>query len=183
MSGASVTRGLRAALLLARGRVDGLDLVAEGGPEEQRLRAWQSFVALLLCLPIFLGVQELARGSQAGSLLRDIAGFVLSWLGYAVLSHALAGAMGRAVLWPRFVALWNWCNLVQYLLLGAALVPIVLGVPALVAQTVWLVAMGWALWLQWSATRLGLGLSGGRAALMVAVDMGLGLMVLRVVGA
>jgi hypothetical protein len=91
--------------------------------------------------------------------------------------------MGRGVLWPRFIALWNWCNLVQYLLLAAALVPPLLGAPALVAQTVWVVAMGWALWLQWSATRLGLGLSGGRAALMVVVDMGLGLVVLRLVGA
>ena len=179
----SLTLGLRAALLLARGRVDGLDLVAEGGPEEHLQRARQSFVALLLCLPIFLVVQELGRPAEGTSLLRELAGLLLSWLGYAVLSHRLAAQMGRGVLWPRFIALWNWCNLVQYLLLAAALVPPLLGVPMVVAQTLWVVAMGWARWLQWSATRLGLGLSGGRAALMVAVDMGLGLVVLRVVGA
>jgi hypothetical protein len=181
VSGISVTVGLRAALLLARGRVDGADLVTEGGPEEHRLRARQSFAALLLCLPIFLMVQELGRAAQGFSLLRELSGFLLSWLGYAVLSHRLAAEMGRGVLWPRFMALWNWCNLVQYLLLAAALVPQLLGAPTVVTQTVWLVAMGWALWLQWSATRLGLGLSGGRAALMVAVDMGLGVVVLRVI--
>jgi len=54
----SLTLGLRAALLLARGRVDGLNLVAEGGPEEQLQRARQSFVALLLCLPIFRTSKE-----------------------------------------------------------------------------------------------------------------------------
>ena len=181
MSDASVTLGLRAALLLARGRVDGADLVWEGGPEEQLARARVSFVALLLCLPMFLAVQVLARATQDMALLREFSGFLLGWLGYAVLSQRLAAEMGRAALWPRFIALWNWCNLVQYLLLAGALVPQLLGAPAVVAQTAWLVAMGWAVWLQWSATRLGLGLSGGRAALMVMVDMALGVVVVRLV--
>ena len=181
MSDASLTLGLRAALQLARGRVDGADLVCEGGPEEQLARARQSFTALLLCLPVFLAVQVWARNTQDLGLLREFSGFLLGWLGYAVLSHRLAGEMGRAALWPRFIALWNWCNLVQYLLLGAALVPQLLGAPTLLAQTAWLVAMGWAIWLQWTATRLGLGLSGGRAALMVVVDMALGVVVVRFV--
>ncbi len=181
MSDASVTLGLRAALLLARGRVDGADLVADGGPEEHLLRARQSVAALLLCLPMFLAVQVLAREAPGLPMLRELAGFLLGWLGYAVLSHRLAEEMGRAALWPRFMALWNWCNLVQYLLLMAALAPQLLGAPAVVSQTAWVVAMGWAVWLQWSATRLGLGLSGGRAALMVVVDMALGVVVVRFV--
>ena len=181
MSEASVSVGLRAALLLARGRVDGADLVCEGGPEAQLAQARLSFMALLLCLPMFLAVQVMARETAGLALLREFAGFLLGWLGYAVLSHRLAEEMGRAVLWPRFMALWNWCNLVQYLLLMAALVPQLLGAPAVVSQTAWVVAMGWAVWLQWSATRLGLGLSGGRAALMVVVDMALGVVVVRFV--
>lgn len=186
MSDASLTLGLRAALQLARGRVEGADLVCEGGPEEHLARARQSFVAPLLCLPMFLAVQVWvvpvpAKAAQDWALLRELAGFLLGWLGYAVLSHRLALEMGRAALWPRFMALWNWCNLVQYLLLMAALVPQLLGAPAVVSQTAWVVAMGWAVWLQWSATRLGLGLSGGRAALMVVVDMALGVVVVRFV--
>lgn len=179
MSGGSLTLGLRAALLLARGRADGVLPLVLDDQASQQARARHSFTALALCLPMFLAVQLLGREAPGPAMLRELAGFAISWLGYAVLSHSLAAAMGRAALWPRFVTLWNWCNLVQYLLLAAALVPQLLGAPALLAQTAWLVAMGWAIWLQWSATRLGLALPGGRAALLVAMDMALGLVVLR----
>jgi hypothetical protein len=171
--------GLRAALMLAGGRAEGVALFAAESLPDQLARARQSFLALWLCLPMFLAIQAMVPAAANGEMARELAGFALTWLGYAVLSHRLAADMGRAALWPRFVVLWNWCNLVQYLLLVAALVPHLLGAPAVVAQTAWLAAMGWALWLQWSATRLGLGLSGGRAALMVGADMALGLVVLR----
>jgi len=171
--------GLRAALMLAGGRAEGAALFAADSLADGLARARQSFLALALCLPMFLAIHALTPAAADGEMARDLAGLALAWLGYAVLSHRLAADMGRAALWPRFVVLWNWCNLVQYLLLVASLVPQLLGAPAVVAQTAWLVAMGWALWLQWSATRLGLGLSGGRAALMVGVDMALGLVVLR----
>jgi hypothetical protein len=182
MSVAPAWLGLRAALLLARGRAEGVVLVATASPADQLARAGRSFAALVLCLPLFLAIHALGPEREDGALLRALAGFLLTWLGYAVLSHLLAAGMGRAVLWPRFIALWNWCNLVQYLLLCAAVVPQLLGLPTLAAQTAWLVAIGWAIWLQWTATRLGLSLTRGRAALMVGVDMALGLLVLRFTG-
>lgn len=171
--------GLRAALLLAGGRPDVALLVGAEPPDAQLARARHSFAALLLCLPVFITVQALARDAPGLATLRELASFLLAWLGYAVLSQRLATEMGRAALWPRFIVLWNWTNLVQYLLLAAALVPQLLGLHPLLAQTAWLAALGWALWLQWTATRLGLALSGGRAALMVIVDIALGLVVLR----
>jgi hypothetical protein len=112
-------------------------------------------------------------------LLRQVAAFVLGWLAYAALSERMAAASGREALWPRFILLWNWCNLVQYLLLCAALVPELLGVPAALAQGAWLVAICWAMWLQWWATRLGLALGGGPAALLVVADLAVGLLVAR----
>jgi hypothetical protein len=178
-----IPAGLRAALLLAVGRQEGVAGLLGEAASVQAARAWHAFRALPASLPLFLVVQISVAPLAGGMLLRQVAAFVLGWLAYAALSERMAAASGREALWPRFILLWNWCNLVQYLLLGAALVPIVLGVPPLMAQTVWLVAMGWALWLQWSATRLGLGLSGWRAALMVAVDMGLGIVVVRLVAA
>ena len=179
--------GLRAALLLARGRAEGAALMVGEAPAGQAARARHSFLAMLLCLPLFAAIQDLALQGPgaiaADTLPRALASFVLGWFGYAVLSHQLAQGMGRAALWPRFIALWNWCNLVQYLLMTAATVPLLLGAPPLLAQTAWLVAMGWGIWLQWTATRLGLGLPRGHAALMVLVDIALGMMVLRLTGA
>ena len=63
------------------------------------------------------------------------------------------------------------------------MVPPLLGAPEVLGQTVWLVALCWALWLEWSAVRLGLDLPGGKAALVVAADIALGLVVMRMVGA
>lgn len=172
--------GLRAALLLARGRPEGAFLISMEQPDEQAARARHSFLAMLFCVPIFLAIQNLGKADLGIASVREFASFVLAWLGYAVLSHHLAAAMGRAEEWPRFVVLWNWCNLVQYLLMVCALAPAMFGAPALLGQTGWVVAMGWSLWLQWSATRIGLDLPGGRAALLVAADMALGMVMLRV---
>ena len=171
--------GLRAALLLARGRPEGAFLISMEAPAEQVSRARHSFLAMLFCVPIFLFIQDLGRAGPDVAPVREGASFVLAWLGYAVLSYQLASAMGRAEDWLRFVVLWNWSNLVQYLLMALALVPVLLGAPPIFGQTAWLVAMGWSLWLQWSATRIGLILPAGRAALMVGADMALGMVVLR----
>jgi len=104
------------------------------------------------------------------------------WVGFALLSHRLAGVLGRAPLWPRFIAVWNWCNVVQYLMLVVAGLPALLGLPELLAQTVWLVAMGWALWLEWYATRLALAIPGRSAMALVALDFALGVFLLAITG-
>jgi hypothetical protein len=158
-------------------------LVAAGSAPEQVEVARHSFLAMALCFPVFLGLHALG-GAKPGllPLAYDSMGFVLGWLGFVVLSHRLALEMGRAALWPRFVALWNWCTLVQYLLLTATVLPPLLGVPALLSQTVWLAALGWAIWLEWTAVRVGLVLPGGKAALVVVVDIALGVLVMRLVG-
>lgn len=180
----SVRTGLRAALLLARGRPEGLDLVVADTPDAQMAVARHSFVAMALCLPMFLLIHVVASASlEAVALARDLCAFVLGWLGFAALSHVLAGQMGRGVLWPRFVALWNWCNLAQYLMLTVSLLPPLLGAPVFVGQTMWVVALGWALWLEWSAVRLGLGVTGVGAAMLVAADMAIGIGLTRLVGA
>ena len=175
--------GLRAALLLARGRPEGAFLISMEDPDEQAARARHSFLAMLFCVPIFLAIQDLGSVSLGMATVREFASFVLAWLGYAALSHQLAAAMGRSEEWPRFVVLWNWCNLVQYLLMACALAPAMFGAPPLLGQTAWVVAMGWSLWLQWSATRIGLDLAGGRAALLVGADLALGMVVLRLTAA
>lgn len=171
--------GLRAALLLARGRPEGAFLISMETPCEQAARARHSFLALLFCVPIFMMMREQNTNDLDVTSVREFASFVLAWLGYAVLSYQLASVMGRAEDWLRFVVLWNWCNLVQYLLIAFGLAFHLVGAPPIIGQTAWVVAMGWSLWLQWSATRIGLNLRGGRAALMVGADMAVGMVMLR----
>jgi hypothetical protein len=173
--------GLQAALLLARGRPEGMALLA-APPDQEMAQAARSFWALTLCLPAFLCL-HLLDWAQIGmpaqpaiSLAYDFAGYVIGWCAFALVSHRLAGKLGRAAAWPRFIAIWNWCNVIQYLMLVAAALPGLLGLPDLVGQAVWLFAMGWALWLEWYATRLALDIPGPPAAALVALDVALGLL-------
>lgn len=168
-------RGIAGALMLARGRVGGIDAF-EATMEDARA----SFLAAALCLPIFLllrlaGGPALLAPDPARAIAADLIAFACSWAGFALLSLPMAEAMGRRALWPRFIAAWNWVNLVQYCVMALLSVPELLGLSGMVADAMALLGLGYALWLQWFATRLGLGLSGPRAAGFVALDLGLSL--------
>lgn len=172
--------GLQAALLLARGRPDGLGLLA-APPNAAMDVATRSFWALPAALPGFVALRVLdwvisgRVGSISYGFAQDLLGFIVGWLAFAVLSHRIALVSGRAALWPRYIAAWNWCNVVQYLMLVIAALPVLLGAPDWLVQTCWLVATGWALWLEYFVTRLALALPVGQAVAMVSIDFGLGL--------
>lgn len=183
---------LHGAFMLARGRAEGLALIVavpagEHAPSIQTL-AVRSFWALALSLPAFLSLHLMEwatdglPASPAHDLLLDLLASAVGWLGFAVLSHELAGMLGRTPLWPRYLAVWNWCNLVQYLLLVVTSLPAVLGLPSMIAQTIWLVGLIWALWLEWYATRLALDLPPIPAAGFVGLDFALGLLIAGLAG-
>jgi hypothetical protein len=178
--------GLQAAWLLARGRADGVRLLAVEPAQEMTLAA-RSFWAAPLCLPALVCLHLIGWAEGGGGplavrgFIADLLGFTIGWVGFALLTHRVAAALGRAPLWPRFIAAWNWCSLIQYLMLVVASLPGLLGAPDLVAQTAWLAAMGWALWLEWFATRLTLALSPGMAAALVGLDVSLGLMLMSLI--
>lgn len=180
-----VGAGLHAALRLARGHADGLALLtpaADAPPDSALATASRSFWAAPLCLPAFLCLHLLDWAQQAAplpparSFALDLLGFGIGWVAFALVSRELAARMGREALWPRFIAVWNWCNVVQYLMLVLAALPVLLHLPDWVAQTVWLVAMGWALWLEWFAARLALDIAPLTAAGLVAIDVLIGLL-------
>jgi hypothetical protein len=184
----AVGAGLQAALLLARGRSEGMALLV-GTPDAEMAATSRSFWAIALSLPAFVAL-HLLDWAQTGlpphaahRFALDLAGYLIGWIGFALLSHRLATMLGRGARWPRFIAVWNWCNVIQYLMLvvGTAL-PQLLGLPDIVQQTAWLVAMGWALWLEWYATRLALDLSRVQALALVAADFALGLFLLGLTG-
>jgi hypothetical protein len=183
---AGVGNGLQAALLLARGRPEGIALLTAREEPVQAVAA-RSFWAAALCLPAFICLQLIDQ-SQAGQppfaahgFALQLLGYAIGWTGFALVSHGIAAGMGRAAAWPRFIAAWNWCNVVQYLLLVAASLPPLLGLPALIGDTAWLVTSGWALWLEWYATRLALGVTGLQAFGLVALDEAMGVVILAVI--
>jgi hypothetical protein len=49
------------------------------------------------------------------------------------------------------------------------------GVPPIVDQACELIMIGWALWLEWYAIRLGLGIGGFPATWMVVLDQAIGI--------
>jgi len=175
--GTSVVSGLQGALLLARGRRAG-DVVLDIA----HAVAARSFWAAAICLPAFVCLRLLAWTSEgmpahpAHVFALDLVTFGVGWCAFAVLSHRLVGAMGLGARWPRFIALWNWCNVVQYMLLVVFSIPGLLGAPAPLDQVSQLFGLGWALWLEWFAFRLTLGIGIVAAAGLVALDVAIGVL-------
>ena len=168
----AVTNGLQAAMLLARGRAEGLAYVESG-----MAGAARSFWAAAICLPAFVSLRLLDWADSGGprdsghAFTAELLGYVIGWAGFALLSRPLVAMLGRTARWPRFIAAWNWCNVAQYCLLMAACVPELAGAPAWAQQAAGLVALGWALWLEWYATRLALEIAPVQAAGLVMVDV------------
>ena len=170
----SVASGMHAALLLARGRPDGMRYV-----EDDMAGAARSFWALVVCLPLFVALRQL--DAEAGvaddvhAFVLDLLTFVIGWVGFALVSLQVVLAMGRAHRWPRFIVIWYWCNVVLCLIVLAASLPGLLGAPAVVDQSALLIAKGWSLWLEWFAIRLALGISPLAAVGMVVLDLCIGI--------
>jgi len=174
---------LNGALLLARGRADGL----EHFPNDLRA-ASRSFWAAAICVPLYSAMVVLSWQQDRwpldvlrSSVLEAVI-FIIGWAGYAVISHAMLQGLGMGERWPRFIIVWNWVNVVQYALLLIATAPGAAGAPGWASETCQLVAQGWALWVEWYAIRLALSVSGLRAAFVMAPDVILGLFLAGLAG-
>jgi hypothetical protein len=177
-------KGLAAALLLARGRPEGMALLA---PDMET--ALYSFRAALICLPAFLGLRLISWSVQgepgngiAIAVAAELVGYVLAWSGFALASKLLAEQAQRGGHWPHFIAAWNWSNLVQYLLLLVLMLPPLMGLPTWLGNALGLVALGYALWLEWFVTRVALGVAGPTAVMFVLLDLALGLFIGGITG-
>jgi hypothetical protein len=168
-----IEAGLRGAFLLARGRPEGM-LLFEATPAG----ALRSFWAAAICLPGFL-VLRLVNWAGSGApasgvgvgLAAELIGYVFAWAGFALASLPIAEQHGRKADWPRFIAAWNWANVVQYLVLLALTVPAGFGLPGVLSGGLGLAALGYALWLEWFVARHALRLAAGPAALVVGLDV------------
>ena len=157
--------------------------------EDTPAGAWRSFSAALICLPAFIALRLFAWtsfGMPAGGFLRGIVaemtGYAVAWTGFALISLPLAQGWGRTARWPRFIAAWNFSNVVQYLVLLALSVPGLLGLPAGPAQALTVLGLAYATWFEWFVARHALSVDGMRAAAMVGVDLALGLFLGGLIG-
>jgi hypothetical protein len=162
---------------MARGRAEGIRYMplTPGG-------AARSYWAALLCLPCFLLLQP-GLPVTPRALTAEFTGFVVGWAGYGLAALPLVLASGRAPLWPRLLAAWNWVNLLQYVVLGLVTLLVPAGLPDWLAQGLILAGVGYAMWLQWFAARLALQIDRVRALGFVLLDLMLSYFISGVVAA
>ena len=158
--GASVRETIRAILGIARGRPEALRLFGNTP---------QAFIASLMPLIVVPLLSSLlsSRETSMGQFLAETTASVAALLVPPVLTHALARAWGREDAWLRFATAFNWC---QFAMLLAAMVGLFVigGAGGRDAAVVIVGLLGfYALWLHWFLTRHGLGVSGGRAVMLV----------------
>ena len=175
---AALSNGLQAAFLFVRGRPEGFRYL-----QGDMQGAARSFWAIALCLPADLCVQLISWATDATperlvlpphgahALALEVLLFVVPWLAYAVCSHAIAGLIGRAEEWPRYIAVWNWCSVAQMLLLVLASLTTLAEGPPWLGETAQLVVFGWSLWLEWFAARVALRVGPVTAIGLVALDV------------
>lgn len=164
---ASLARVVRGVLLLARFDAGGFRHL--GGSVQDVLAS----LAPLLAFPLVFGTLAMLGGGDAHDLAALPAAIAMLLLPL-VVSEALARWWGRETLWGRFAVAFNWSMwtttlatlavfLIAGLLAGAGVPQQPLGVAALV------LVLGYQLGLHWFLASRGLGLSAGRAVLLVVV--------------
>jgi hypothetical protein len=173
----AVTAGLLGAFLLARGDKRGMALM-ESTPEG----AGRSFMAAAICLPAFLALRFFTWSEMPATddifgrpLLAELIGFVFAWTAFALASRPILQSWGQLAAWPRFIAAWNWSNVVQYLVLLLLALLGALGLPAALAQVLLLIGLAYAIWIEWFVVRSALNVGGLQAAALVGLDFALGL--------
>ncbi|MCA3420470.1 MAG: hypothetical protein INF88_16390 [Roseomonas sp.] len=165
-----MARALAGAFMLARGQTAGLAAFENTLPV-----AAYSFRAAAICLPIFMFFKDQTSTPDdvVLTLFVDLLLFAASWAGFALASLYLARALGVAEAWPRFIAAWNWSAVVQYLALAVLSLPgLLLGRGGLL-DLGGLLALFFAVWMEWFVARHALRLSPLGAAGFVGLDLGI----------
>ncbi len=171
----TVAAGIQGALLLARGRPEGIRLI-----DTDQTAAIRSFWAIPLCLPAVVCLKLLdwlATGIPANAPLalgRYLLVFLVGWLLFVWVSHHMASTLNKQSQWPRFIAIWSYCSIIENTLVAIGGLPGALGAPSIVDQACELVTAGWALWLEWYAIRLSLEVGPLIALIVLAVDFAIG---------
>lgn len=160
----AVQRIIQGMLLLAGGKREGLAYF-EGTPD-----AFGAALAPQMACILVGGVQIFLLPDKIMSATKLLLSLCVLFLP-AVVSHFYAQRWGRGALWLRYITAATWCGWVVVLIsLACALIAAVF-TPDIARQQAFigalaLCAAAYELWLQWFVAKVGLGVSGGRAALL-----------------
>jgi hypothetical protein len=142
---------------------------------------WRSFRAAILCYPLYLILLtfpiEIGSGSDIDAVrlfAAETIHFVISWVAFPLAILPLVDWLGRGDRFLLFMVAYNWCQVPQTGVF--ALIALAGGTGLLSADAVLicdLIAGIAALVYEWYIARIGLALSGGRALLIIAVDVAL----------
>ena len=160
----TVRRIVRGMLLLAGGKREGLACF-EGTPD-----AFGAALAPQMACIVVGGIQIFLLPDKVMSATKLLLSLCVLFLP-AVVSHFYAQRWGRGSLWLRYITAATWCGWVVVLIsLACALIAAVI-TPDIARQQAFIGALAlcaavYELWLQWFVAKVGLGVSGGRAALL-----------------
>lgn len=170
---AQVHRSLYGAALLAKFDVDGLNAFGHGAED-----AAKSFVAAAIVAPMYL-LWVLLYGSGYPEDTPFIFAFVFECLSYAIgwmlfplVVWYLSPVLGCRDRFFHFLAAYNWAAVIQNAaFMGTDLVFWLIGAPELARGFFGLILFVYVLIYGWFVARHGLGLPGGPAATVVALDI------------
>ena len=160
----AVRRIVQGMLLLAGGKREGLACF-EGTPD-----AFGAALAPQMACIVVGGIQIFLLPDKVMSATKLLLSLCVLFLP-AVVSHFYAQRWGRGALWLRYITAATWCGWVVVLIsLACALIAAVI-TPQIARQQAFIGALAlcaavYELWLQWFVAKVGLGVSGGRAALL-----------------
>ncbi|MDE2006676.1 MAG: hypothetical protein KGI51_08935 [Rhodospirillales bacterium] len=163
------------AALLAIGRARGIAAMPADASGAARSFAAAGFGLLPFAAQLALGPRLGGPPLSLQAVSLDLLAYAIGWAGYAVISHHLVATLGKADRWPRCIAAWNWVNVVQYLVLLAASLPVLAGLGPVPLQLLGAAGQLWALWMEWFAIRQALDATALEAAGLVLPDVLLGL--------
>ncbi|GBQ32607.1 hypothetical protein GOB83_02630 [Acetobacter fabarum] len=151
-------------LQLAAGKREGLACF-EGTPD-----AFGAALAPQMACILVGGIQIFLLPDKVMSATKLLLSFCVLLLP-AVISQFYAQRWGRGALWLRYITAATWCGWVVVLISLACAVIAAVITPDIARQQVFigalaLCAAAYELWLQWFVAKVGLGISGGRAALL-----------------
>ena len=150
---------------VACGRADGI--ACFGGTPQ----AFMTSLAPLIAFPLVgAGMALFTEGPRRA--LTGLAIAMCALLTPAVISYELARIWQRAEAWLRFATAFNWCEWILPVIACLVMVPLSFAInagmgEAAASSTLVACLVSYGLWLHWFLARNALGLSGGRAAVLV----------------
>jgi hypothetical protein len=151
---------------------------------------WRSFMSAFLSYPFFLILLtmrvSLADWKSAGGLpilLIETIGYVISWVAFPLIMLSVLRWIGREHRFFDFMVPYNWCQLPQsilFVVIGLQSESEALG--SSLSQILEFAAAVAVLVYEWYIARVALETSAAAAALVVLVDLVLGVVVTRAAG-